>query len=198
MIKLLLLASFFATREKPTDFPAHTKCAQAAIGAEFLARSVLSDGGNLLLRDYIAVEVGFAPVKGAKLLLSATQFTLRINGRKDVLLSQTPGMVGSSVKYNDWDAGQTMRQAERFPGDPSARGRLPNPPRAPEPEDRSGVERQPSLRPEEIVSKFALPEGETADFVRGFLYYPYRTKMAAIKHVELLYHAPGCDASLTL
>src|SRR5262249_30321850 len=140
MWKLLAIALFFARHEKVTDFPVNTKCDQVSIGAEFLAHSLLSEHGNLLIRDYLVVEAGVQPARGAHPLLAATHFTLRVNGKKSALLSQTPEMVAASVKYDDWERrpgveasagmGNTgviigrPRQTERFPGDPTSSRRL--------------------------------------------------------------------------
>src|SRR5262249_1062928 len=120
----------------------------------------------------------------------------------------------ASVKYSDWERrpgveasaglGNTgviigrPRQTERFPGDPTSNRRLPAPPRAPEDQERSGVERPPPATPDEIISSTALPEGEIAGLVGGYLYFPYKLKMSTVKAVELLYHAAGCDVSLKL
>jgi hypothetical protein len=185
------------------------------MGAEFLARSLLSPEGNVVLRDYVAVEVGFLVPKGRRTVLTSNQFLLRINGKKQPLLSQTPGMVAASVKYEDWERRPSVaasagmgdaavilgrpRQTERFPGDRRpTQDRLPAPPKAPGQEDRSGIEKQPQLAPEEIVTRQALPEGEAAGFVRGMVYFPFKGKIASIQKLDLLYEGPSGAAVLKL
>lgn len=185
------------------------------MGAEFLARSVLSAEGNVLLREYVAVEVGFLVPKGERVLLTTGQFLLRINGKKQMLMSQTPGMVAASIKYEDWerrpgliasagmgDTGVILgrpRPTERFPGDRRpAQERLPAPPKAPTPEDRSGKEPEVRATPDEVVVKQALPEGEAYGFVRGTVYFPFKGKIASIQKLELLYDGPAGKAVLQL
>lgn len=185
------------------------------MGAEFLARSLLSPDGNAVLRDYIAVEVGILVPKGRRILLTSGQFLLRINGKKQPQMSQTPGMVAAAVKYEDWerrpvltgsagmgDAGVILgrpRQTERFPGDRRpTQDRLPAPPKAPGAEDRSGIEKQPQLAPDEIIIRQALPEGEAAGFVRGMLYFPFKGKIASIQKLDLIYEGPSGAAVLKL
>ena len=82
---------------------------------------------------------------------------------------------------------------ERFPGDPTARRRLP--PRAPEPEDRSGAEKTPEPKAEEVVVETALPEGTQRLPVSGYLYFAYKGK---VKSVELIYDGPEGHAALRL
>lgn len=214
LVSLGLLLSA-ADRERPTDYPVHAQCGGASLGAEFLSRSLLSPEGNVLLRDYVAVEVGFLTPKRGQVLLSSGHFTLRINGKKQVLMSQAPAMVAAAVKYEDWERRPTLvgsagmggadvilgrpRQTERFPGDRRpADSRLPAPPRAPDQQDRSGVEMPERRAPEEIVERQALPEGEIGGFVKGMLYFPFKAKTSTIQKLELIYEGPCGQAVLKL
>ena len=146
------------------------------MGAEFLARSLLSPEGNVVLRDYVAVEVGFLVPKGRRPSVAASA-----------------GMGDAAVILG------RPRQTERFPGDRRpTHDRLPAPPKAPVQEDRSGIEKQPQLAPEEIVTRQALPEGEAAGFVRGMVYFPFKGKIASIQKLDLLYEGPSGAAVLKL
>lgn len=189
---------------------------KASIAAEYLVRSVITGEHHFAVEDYLVIEVRFQPVKGERIRLAHEHFTLRLNGRKHGILPQSPQMVAAALKYADWERRPTMTAAgsvgdagvilgrppvtERFPGDPRPRQqRLPGPvPRAPEMEDRSGVDKAPRQKPEEVVVAAALPEEETSHEVRGFLYFPYQGKPKSIKKLELLYSGPAGEAAIPL
>ncbi|MBL8176313.1 MAG: hypothetical protein JNK48_16680 [Bryobacterales bacterium] len=203
-------------RNKAADWPSHAVTPKASIGAEYMVRSVMHPGGNVVVRDYLIVELAVYPNAREEFVLSHQHFTLRINGRKSPIFPQTPGMVAASLKYDDWEmrpnleasggAGNTgvilgrPRQSERFPGDPSARNRLPKPPTAPVPEDRSGLERDraPKTKPDEIVVSAAIEEGPVSKPRRGYLYFAQKGKAESFKKVELLYSGPAGEAVISL
>jgi hypothetical protein len=124
---------------------------------------------------------------------------MRINGKKQVLFPQPPGMVAASLKYPDWQRKPQMTlgggmgdrgisiggppAVGRFPGDPRAESRLPSPPRAPA--DTSPVNEEP-LDISELVQKISLPEGLVRQPVSGYLFFPYTGKLKSLKTVELL------------
>jgi hypothetical protein len=209
-----LAAQGVPAREKPADYPAHVRLAAFALAAEFLARSLPVQDQTLFLQDYLVVEIACFPADGP-VKLSAGEFTLRLNGKKRVLLSQSPGMVAASLKYPDWerrpaivaaggigDAGVIVgrpQRSERFPGDPRpSQERLPQPPRAPAPEDQSGAGRTPPEPPEELVTKAALAETPHRYPFAGALYFPYRGKLKSIKSVELLYQSESGAIAIRL
>jgi len=147
--------------------------------------------------------------------LVADHFHLRLNGKKHVLFAQTPQMVAAGLKYDDWEQRPTLvagggmgnggiligrpQQVERFPGDTrEAQRRVPGGiPRAPEPENRSGQERV-VVKPEEIVVRAALPEGDIRAHAKGYLYFAFKGKPSSLKKVELLYSGPAGEALLRL
>lgn len=212
---LLLATSLFAQdRNKATDWPSHATTPKAAIGAEYMVRSVMHPDGNVIVRDYLIVEIAIYPAAREEFLLSHQHFTLRINGKKNAIFPQTPGMVAASLKYDDWEmrpnviasggSGNTgvilgrPQQTERFPGDPSGRNRLPKPPTAPEPEDRAGLDKTPKTKPDEIVVAASLEEGAIAKPRRGYLYFAQKGKAESFKKVELLYSGPAGEAVISL
>ncbi len=202
-------------RPKAAEYPAHTQTETLAIGAEFMLRSFGAGGQTYAAEDYLVVDVALYPAKGTKLAVAHGQFSLRINGGRQALLAAPPPFVAASVKYPDWeyrprviagagagDAGVIIGRPEsvgRFPGDPRpGRERLPAPPRAPAPEDRAGIERLEPVKPEEIVVREALEEGEPTHPRRGFLYFPFKGKTNKLKTVELIYNGPAGTATLKL
>lgn len=188
---------------------------KAELSAEYMVHSVLYEEQNALVRDYLCIEIDFKPAKGQSLTLSADQFHLRLNGKKQLLFAQAPQMVAAGLKYDDWEQRPTMvagggmgnggivlgrpQQTERFPGDTrEAQRRVPGGiPRAPEPENRSGQERV-VVKPEEIVVKAALPEGPIRTHVKGYIYFAFKGKPSSLKRVELLYTGPAGETSLLL
>lgn len=201
-------------KPKAADYPAHARAGSLEIGAEYMVRSFSLAGRTFTTGDYLVVEVALFPPKGDGMMISADAFSLRMNGKKQAILPQSPGMVAASLKYPDWGrrprleagagAGNTgiilgrPEPVERFPGDPRARTRIPAPPRAPEPERPGGIERQPEPTADEIAVRASLPEGQARGPVSGFLYFAYRGKTKALKSLELLYSGPEGTAVLKL
>jgi hypothetical protein len=182
----------------------------AGVTAEFQVRSISSGEQMFVSEDHIVVEVTVTPPKAREIPVAHSHFTLRMNGKKRLLLPQSPQFVAAAFKHPDWhrqtgltaQAGPVIlggpQVSERFPGDPNpGRRRLPRPPGAPEGENRRGIEKE-EVRPEELVVKAALPEAPTTLPVKGYLYFPYRGKIKKIKTLELIYTGPAGDASLRL
>lgn len=202
-------------RAKAADYPVHTQTGGVALGAEYLVRSIPVRNQTLVTQDYLVVEVALYGLPGQPLMVSDGQFTLRLNGKKQVLHAQAPGFVAASLKYADWehrpslvgygglgDAGVIIgrpEQTERFPGDNrTSRTRLPAPPRAPAPEDPSGLPKEEVPPPEQLVMEAALPGGPAKGPVSGYLYFAHKGKTKSIKTLELLYAGPPGSAVLRL
>ncbi|MCZ2149424.1 MAG: hypothetical protein LC126_16830 [Bryobacterales bacterium] len=218
MPRLVLMAAVVlsaANREKASDWPVHAAAGKAEVGAEYMVHSVIHGGETVFVRDYLAVEVALFPVKGERLEISQGQFSLRVNGQKTAMPAQTAGMVAASVKYADWEQHKQLeatagvgdasvilgrpRTGARFPGDPTqTRDRLPSPPKAPAPEDRSGIEKPEKLSAEEIITRAALREGETEKPARGYLYFVYKGNAGKIRKLELAYTDPAGTVVLPL
>jgi hypothetical protein len=180
------------------------------VTAEFQVRSVSAGGETFITPDYLVVEVTVTPPDRREIVVSHSQFTLRMNSKKQLLFPQAPAFVAASLRHPDWEMRpNVMAQAgpvilgrpqvtERFPGDPvPAQGRLPRPPQAPAPEDRSGIEKE-RKRPEEAVVEAALPEGPAALPVKGYLYFAHRGAIKKIKSLELIYRGPAGDMNIKL
>jgi hypothetical protein len=200
-------------RAKAADYPAHAALDNLALGADFLVHTFAGRGKTFLIEDYLVVEVAVYPAQGSRPMIAQSHFVLRING-KNQLLPQPPQFAAASLKYPDWTQKPTVvagagvgdsgviigRQprVQRFPNDPRpSQERLPMP-RAPEPADRSGIEKEEEASPAEVCVEQALPEGPAAGPIRGYLYFPHKGKVKSIKKLELLYSAEGRQATLTL
>ena len=202
-------------KPRAEDYRSHGAAGGVAIGAEYLVRSLPSAGEMFFVRDYLVVEVAVYPARNSPVLVAHSHFTLRLNGRKQALFPQTPGIVAASLKYPDWehrpaltasagagDAGVIIgrpRTAGRFPGDPRpGRERLPEAPRVPGPQNPGGIERAERQQPDAAAVSAALPEGEATSPVSGLLYFAYRGKTKAVKKVELIYAGEAGNLTLRL
>lgn len=205
------LAEGTTPRKKAADYPVREKLETLEIGAEYLVHSFSGHNQTFVTSDYLVVEVALYPAGGERPLVASGQFTLRINGKKSALLPQAPGMAAASLKYPDWENRPSLTAAagpviigrpapvERFPGDPRpGQTRLPAPPRAPEPENPSGMERESPVRAEELVVECALPEGIAKGPVSGYLYFPHKGKVSSIRSLELIYTGTAGNTTLKL
>lgn len=206
-VMLAGLTGFAGTepKAKPEDYPVHGRSGDIAIGAEYMVRSISSPKTSFITNDYLVVEVGFFPPRTGA-VIGATRFTLRVNGSKEELLTQAPGMVAASVKYPDWsNRREVVAQAgpviigppvptERFPGD--RRAPVPRRPPAPQDDGSSGIERE-EVSPSEVIEATALDEGPVRAARSGYLFFPYTGKLTKIKSVELVYR-PESGEPLTL
>ena len=200
-VALLLAAPALAQGTKPkktaAEYPLHTKTADMEIGVEYMVRSFGADQ-IMLADDFLVAEVAVYPLHRSGVQLDMRKFTLRINGKKQVLSPQPAGMVAASLKYPDWrqkpqmtlgggmgDRGIIIGRPQgppRFPGDARGESRLPAPPQAPTDQQ---VQQEP-VDINELIQKIVLPEGLIRLPVSGYLFFPYTGKLKSLKTVELL------------
>ncbi|MCS6953810.1 MAG: hypothetical protein RMK57_13115 [Bryobacterales bacterium] len=200
-------------RSRPEDYSVHVRAGVAVVAAEYLVRSFQGRGGTFVAPDHLVVEVAVFPDPYQRVKLNAGQFSLRVNGARQPLLPEPPSLVGASLRYADWEHRPTVvagagvgsgsvilgrpPASERFPGDPRpGRERLPQPPRAPD--AKAPVEREPAPQPDEVAVESALPEGEHAGPVSGYLYFLFKKKPKSVRSLELLWHGEGGPVSLRL
>jgi hypothetical protein len=200
-------------KEKAADYPVHGTDGRTAIAAEYLVHSIPAGTRTFIAPDYLVVEVAIFPVLGEPIEISTSTFTLRLNGKKEVISAEGPGFVAASVKYPDWeprknvevqggmgDAGVTLGRPPvvgRFPGDPAPQqSRLPRAPTAPD--DRNGIEKEEPARAEDVIAQKALPEGAAEKPVSGYVYFRYRGKVKSIKTLELIYNGKSGPVPLKL
>jgi hypothetical protein len=161
------------------------------------------------------VEVAVFPGRLEPVEIGANTFTLRINGRKEVMFPDTPGFVAASLTYPDWEqhrqtevqagignAGVTIGRPPsvgRFPDDPTPRQtRLPPAPKAPTPEDQHGIEPDSPQTADEALAQVALPDGPATKPVTGYIFFHYRGKSKSIKSLDLVYEGRQGPVTLKL
>ena len=213
----ILQADRIGPKAHPEDYPAHARAAGVDIAADFLVHSFFGAGHDemFFVRDYLVVEVAIYPRIGPSYVVDASQFTLRLNGKKDVLFPQSPGLVAYSGKYPDaetrphLEAGAGVGDVTatvgrpvpvpRFPGD---RTGTPNPqrlpPHAPETSDRQNVPKSEQTTPEEVILQTALEDGPQHAAIAGYLFFAYSGNVKKIKSVELVYRDPAGPTTLRL
>lgn len=215
LVPVLLLAQGTTTKEKPADYHVHSQVAGFELAADYLVHSLPIPTGAIDVRDYLVIEVAVFPATPAMPILTSGEFTLRINHQKSVIYAQTPGMVGASLKYPDWEFRPTLEatagigngnvivgrpaQTERFPGDPRPQQtRLPPRPKAPEQTGPGGEEKPPEPPIEETVQRAAFPEGTPHGPVSGYLFFPFKGKTKSIRALELVYESQDGARKTTL
>ena len=204
---MLLSGEGTAPKPKPQDYGVHVQVADVSIGAEFHYRSFLAAGRSLFVDKHLVVEVALYGPKGKRLDVSAGQFSLRVNGKKRALLPQAPQVIAYAMKWGDSGlvvmGGMGNRRVilggpepgPRFPGDPRP---SPSPPRAPEAEDRSGVNPRGEVDQGKLMAEAALPHGDKLLPVSGYIYFRYNKKTKSIRKLVLLYQGPAGATSLRL
>ena len=210
-------------KAKPADYHAHARVAGFELAADYLAHSMLVEGGVIDVSEYLVIEVAVFPAAGETTRettgdtpsIKSEEFTLRLNGRKAALLAQTPGMVAASLKYADWEVRRRLQASagvgdtgvivgrppvtERFPGDPRPRqSRLPRQPKAPDETNPSGEEKPSEMPIEERVQGAAFPDGVANRPVSGYLFFPFRGKTKSIRSLELRYESSDGNRTATL
>ena len=211
----VLQADRITPKAAPTDYPVHTRIANVQIAADFLVHSILgSDRDQMFFaRDFLVVEVAFYPEAGVHYRVDTPRFTLRLNGKKNVLSPESTGAVAYSIKYADPGAHPTVeaagglggvlvgvgppQQGPRFPTDPTGAPHPAQlPPRAPGTTDPN-VPQSAHATLEEVIQQTALEDGEKSAAIAGYLFFAYSGNVKKLKSVELLYDA-GAEGSATL
>jgi hypothetical protein len=197
---LLLLRAQDAPRSKASDYPVHISLPTMEIGAEYLVHSIPGEKGDYFAKEYLVVEVAISPTRKESLRISSGRFMLRINN-KSAIIAQSAGVVAAALKYPDWEQRPQMTaqagpliygapQSGRFPGDPTQPRPLPTP-RGTDPADSINGQKEPNLPIEEAISRAALPEGLTAEYVKGCLFFRFEGKLKSIKSLDLIYDVGG-------
>jgi hypothetical protein len=185
-------------RGRVSDYPASAALREYDLGAEYSGRTFFSGGKAYDSGDFIVVEVGIFPRLQITPKIAGSNFALAFNGKKELVYAQSPGAVAVSQRMRPWGqrrgvvvgAGPVIIGAPdrtpRFPGDREAQPRLPNPPRAPEPDHQTNVEREAPPDFADLVNREALPDGTAGKPVRGYLYFPYSGKLTKLRKIDLI------------
>ena len=208
----LMFAQGTETKRKAEEYEVHGQSKTGEIGAEYMVHSYSRGEQMFIAKDYLVVEVAIFPPKGTQYEVTPTDFSLRINGKQEVLHAVQPTMVAADMEHPDYknerDGPHVQATAGTNEGGVSVGGPPANPnpfpgsqkpgtPRYPPveiPRDNPGGVKKEPLNPTEVLMQTALVEGLHRGPTSGFLYFPYRRKMSSLKSLELIY----ADAVLKL
>jgi len=182
-------------RATAADYQTQGKVGNVTIGAEFTGHGIPSVQQPLNSEDYVAVEVGLFGPADARLTIGASDFSLRVNGKKDLLPAQPWGLVAKNVKDLEWVSPDAVPGESKSKGSVSGGGggQAGSPPPLP-PKVPIDVLRGWQL----AVRNAALAQGDRALPQAGLVFFPYRGKVANIRSLELIYEGPAGTVSVTL
>lgn len=181
-------------RTSPAEYQAQARAGAVTIAAEFQGHSVPTLQGPLGTEDYVSVETGLFGSPGARMTVSAADFSLRINGNKPVP-SQPFGLVAGSVKDPEWAPPELVEAKAKAKLNGGGDGQQsdpigpPPPVKIPVPVQRGWAQR---------VQKVALPEGDRPLPQAGMIFFQYRGRIKSIYSLELIYAGPAGKVTLPL
>jgi hypothetical protein len=184
-------------RATPADYQTQGKVGSITIGAEFTGHGIPNALQPLNSEEYVAVEVGLFGPAEARLTIGASDFSLKVNGKKELLPSQPWGLVAKGVKDLEWVSPDAVPGESKSKGSVSGGGAggqgggslPPPPPKVP----------IDTLRGWQMaVRNAALAQGDRALPQAGLVYFPYRGKVTNIRSLELIYEGPAGTATITL
>ncbi len=183
-------------RATPGDYQQHTQAGSVTIAAEFIGHFVPTSENTLTTEDYVIVETALFGGPDAKLTIASEDFSIRINGKKTSIPSETYVRVASSLKDPDWeppDAAARKSSKTSLGTGAGAGGAQDN---SPPPPVHVPIELQRAMA--QRTQKAALAEGERPLPQAGLLFFPYRGKGKDIHSVELIYSGSAGKATLAL
>jgi len=177
-------------RVSPTEYQAHAQAGTVTVAAEFTGHSIATPQGTFSTEEYVVVETGFFGPDGARLKVSAEDFSLRVNGKKSALSPQPFGLIASSLKNPEWEPPAEKKSKTSMGGGGEGESKDPPAPvKVPLPVQRAMAQR---------VQKAALPEGDRTLPQAGLIFFQHRGKVQSIQSLELIYEGPAGKAILNL
>ena len=141
--------------------------------------------------DFITIEAAIFGPPNAKLQVSPNDFSLRVNGKKNALMSDSYLNVWHSLKDPSWEPPQNSVKSKTSlnAGGGGQDDSLP-----------PIIHMAPELRHamEQRVLKASFPEGNRTLPQSGLLYFEYHGQSKGIRSMELLYAGPAGKATLAL
>ena len=178
-------------RLSPNDYQSHTTLGNVTIAAEFARHAVPTEGNALTTEDYVTVEIAFFGPAESHVQISADDFSLRINGKKNILHSTPFVLVLSSIKDPEWSPPESANPKSKTSlgtgGQPDAGTPAPVKP---------SFELQRAMA--QRTQKASLPLGDKPLPQAGLVFFPYHGKEKSIESVELIYSGAAGKATLDL
>jgi hypothetical protein len=149
--------------------------------------------GPLSTEDFIVVETALFGAPDARMKISASDFSLRVNGKKAALPTVPYGMILRSLKDPEWQPPEPPKKSKTSVGGAGEGGQGEDAPPAPV---KIPIEVQRAMA--QRVQKATLPEGDRVLPQAGLIYFQYRGGTKGIRSVELIYDGPAGRATLKL
>ena len=144
----------------------------------------------------MAIEVAFYGPPDSKLVLSADDFTLRVNGKKP-LAEQSFEDTLRSLRDPDWippdssSSGDSKKTSVSGSGGGSKDLTAPPPPPPPMPPELRRAMAVRVRRDSMMVGERALPQA-------GLLFFSYSGRTESLKSIQLIYNGPAGKATIPL
>jgi hypothetical protein len=175
------------------DYQFHAQSGTTTVAAEFTGHSLPTLEGPLTTEDYVGIEVALFGPSGAQLKISATDFSLRLNGRKTLLESQPYALIVSSLRDPEWVPPDQPAKSKSSIGTGGQGQGESNTPAVPV---KIPVSLQRAMA--QRVQRASLPEGDRILPQAGLIYFQYRGKEKNLQSIELVYDGAGGKATLKL
>ena len=187
-------------RATPAEYQVHAKVGNIVIAAEFTGHGIPTAGQEpLSSEDHIGVEIGLFGPADAKLVISATDFSLRINGKKLTSPAQPWSLVAKNVKDPNWVSPEAVNAEPKSKGGLSSSGGGNNGRSAGDPPPLPPKVPIDVLRGwQQSVRRTALSLGERPLPQAGLVFFQHRGKTENLRSIELVYEGPAGSATLTL
>jgi hypothetical protein len=179
-------------RAAPTDYASQGKAGDFTIAAEFMGHAVPTPDLMLNDEDYVVVEAAIYGPPNSHIQMAFNNFSLRVNGKKNGLPSQSFVVLGKSLKDPEWqppEAPAAKKSSSLSTGGGQSDSSLPQIVHVPVPLQRSW---------ELHADKASLPSGDRPLPEAGLLFFPYRGRTQSIHSLELIYEGPAGKTTLKL
>lgn len=178
-------------RSGPADYPAQAKAGNVTLAAEFAEHGIPTPEGVLTSDNYVVVELAVFGPEGTRLPISFSDFSLRVNGKKNGVQAEPFERAGASAMDPEWIPPEKPEKSSStsINGGGGGSGANAPPPRPPAELRRAWAKR---------VMQAAWAEGERPLPRAGLLYFPYGGKAKGIHSLELIYSGAAGKATLNL
>jgi hypothetical protein len=187
-------------RATPGDYQAHAQAGTVTIAAEYAGHSIPDPQSILSTEDFEVVEVALFGPPDARLKLSYTDFSLRINGKKALLPARPYALVFKSLRDPDYVAPEEAdaKEAKKAASSTVNTGGSARSAPIGGPEPLPPIIHIPIAITrgwEQRVQRSSLPEGERPLPQAGLIFFDHRGKTQSI---ELIYNGPAGKVTLPL
>jgi hypothetical protein len=179
---------------------AHVQAGKYTIAAEYDGHSIPDPQSTLTNEEFVVVEVGLFGPPDARLALSYTDFSLRMNGKKTPYPAKGYELVFKDLKDPGYEgpgapesnSSKSQKTTLNTGGGGGNNGKDPDPNYLP------AIVHIPIAITrgwEQRVQKASLPEGERPLPVAGLIFFEHRGK---VNSVELIYNGPAGKVTIPL